>query len=565
MADQPESRPSEPDPIPGEVQSELIEELEQKSDRFPWIGEVGSRWYDWPYRFLEVALVKRRWWAKLPYRARLLVNRMMNWLIAFNELDRARAKWADDPRDNVVLPADEVIELPIFWVAELYSPSHAASLAERLMRRSWPRGRFQHIPGDDMEHQLQTSRERETYGYFNSIAIFLSFDSTTWDADAKRVHLPDGIERIELHMLPIGPAITAIVAGVTMTSDGSKFLDRVAHADHPPRIVRNHGRVYLDDGRTRAIDDIQAERERIHALGRAWLAKQLPGIFAVEGDGQLPVLDLLLTHHHDPLGSDSETGFVNYLQAFGLSENSRYQVTSPDLPGLRLMDYHGERRRRDDAGQWMLAAKWDDAFPEGDTFFNGTRSTEGIALATDQNGAHGLLTRLAVGALLDLKQRRTSVARDLASRIHSGSRPVQSVKRLRRSVLTSSLDLATVANDIINFASDANRYQSNVPALWLGPGPWQRRDGTSPQKEAEVEIDKELLVAWAGRDAKDAAKLVELDTSLVGLLGVVASLTSSIEGIRSQRWAILLSVLSLAAAGAAVWFAYVALNAPLAG
>lgn len=564
MASEFETSVPEPNLTIGEFQSDPIkEDSDQQSDKFPWIGETWSHWYDWPYRFLEGTLVNRRWWMRLPYRVRLLVNRLMNWLIGFNELDRLRTEWPDDPLHNVFLPPDEEIELPMFWVAEFYSPSYATSLAKRLGRRSWPRGRFQTVPGDETEHQLQRSRERDLGGAFSSIAIFVSLDSTTWDPDAKKVRLPEGIDRIELHLLPVGSATTAIVAGVTMTSEGSKSLERVARAAHPPRIVRKNGRRHLDDRMFRGIDDIQGERERIHALGRDWLAKQLPGIFAVEGDRQLPVLDLLITHRHNPLADGSEREFTNYVRAFGLSRNNWNQVTSPDLPGLRLMDYQGERHRKDDSAQWMLSARWDDAFPEGDTRFNGTRSTRGIASATDRHGVHGLLTRLALGALLDLKQRRGSTARDLASRIHSGSRPVRSVKKLRRSVLTSSLDLATIANDIIALAADSRRYQWNIPTLWSGPGPWQRRDPKDLKKKKKVEVDKDLLTAWAKRDSKDAAKLVELDSSLVRLLGVVASLTSSIESIRSQRWAILLSVLSLGAAAAAVWFAYVALNAPL--
>lgn len=535
----------------------ISREIERVSALVPWIGESWRRWYDYPYRLLEVLTVKRRWWRAAPPIMRHGLSRILNGLILFNEYDRERIADLGNPLYNVLLPANERVETPVLWVTELYSPAYAGRFSRALIRRSWPSDRLGNVPGSELKSQLRRLRERDS-GFAGRVGSFIDPDSKAWwIPDAKRERLPEGFERVEVHVEALGPALTAIVAAFYLDEETRNSLDAVLRSEHPPRLVRANGRIHLYQRLFQGISDVQGERARVHRAAREWLAKKVPGIFATEGGGQLPVLDMVLTHSYDPLAGDPSRDRGNYLRALGLEPGSWSQIVLPELHGFCLSEYRPERLRQDDRAQWTLAANYEEALSDADFkyYADGSRTARSIAARVD-DGSRRLLTRLAITELLDLKTREMNRSRDIANSIHSGFRPARSIKELRRSLLTRSIDIAAIAHDVRRLAADRRRYEFNVPTLWLQPGRWQ----TEISDRAPDVIDKELLAYWAKRQTDSVAQLLEADRSLTTSLGVVASLTSSLSGVRSQRWAIFLSVSSLAAAAAAAWLAYVAVG-----
>lgn len=556
----PAAKPAEPKPDTKVDDSAWLEERQAERARqrelVPWIGSMW-RWYDIPWRILHGTLINRRWWMKLPRGLRTAVNDAINRLMLYNSLERARVSSGDDSVFNLIVPEHEQIEIPAIWVVEYFSPAYIPDLDKRL--RKWPTTRFASRPEEVAKEQLRRARERSGGGSMSIIGSFVSIDSKSWDPGAQRAKLPEGIEAINVQMFSMGSALTAVVAEFHLTAEASLSVDRAARQRHEPRIVQGADRPLLDDALFVGIHDVQAERDRLHTLARSWMATRLPGLFAVEGNKKHPVLDVVLTHAYDPFAvhGGREIGSNLYRALFGMYHTGWDQIVSPDWPGVVFDSYRGERGLQEDDGQWQVIAKWEDVFPSGNLYFNGERSTHGIvnALGGDWE-ASGLLSRLGLFSVLWLKERRGAVARDLASQTHSGARPVKSIKKLRASVLRSSLDLSSIARDIDSITSSRKAYEWNLPRMWSQPGP------NADAKHKEEPADKEMLKNWSTRQAKSAKRLLQIDSSITTLLGVVASLTSSIEGIRSQRWSIAVAALSLLAAVAAVVIAVVALIQP---
>lgn len=537
-----------------DLESRIKEEIERQFALVPAIGTSWKRWYDLPYRLLY-GLLSRRWSGHLPLVVRENLNRALNWLALFNSLDREKVAHLEDPLYNLFLPKDEKISLPVFWVAEFFSPSYAEALRNQFDRRGWLSDPRVNVPGHEATSQLKRAREEAQGGGWSVINTWVDSDSAWTRPGAKRASLPGGIQSVTLTMFPMGSSLTAFVATFRLTDEAQQSVDGVLRADHQPRLKWQGGRWVLDGRMFTGIDAVQGERERIHKVGRDWLAEQLPGVFSREGDGKLPVLDLLLTRSHDPYGNDrTDRDWGNYLRALGLGNDEFTRLSAPEIPGVRLMAYSPERYRADDRDQWALVARYEDAFPEGSLYFNGERSNGGIASALE-NHATTLLSRLAIESLLELKQRRAAVSRDLAYRTH-GRRAIHSAKGLRESVLRSSLDLSSIAADVETYTSNKFRYEMGLPTFFASPGIWGMKSAERATDDPALKSDEpkmSVIQSWADSQRSLAMELVKLDAEFVRLLGVVTSLNSSIEGIRSQRWSVFVAILSLAVAGAALF------------
>lgn len=530
--------------------SEISDEVTRQFERVPEIG-TKWRWYDVPYRLLNLPWSVRK---RLPRPIRHALFAAQNRLVMYNSLERERVSFPDDPVYNIKVPDGERIRLPVMWVAEMYSPSYAGDLLKRLSKQGWQAADFIRKPGDETANRLRRARESDYLGW-SRIASVVSATSDAWDPMSRRARIPAGIQQINVFLFWLGSSLTVVVAEFELDNDGQMSLDRVVRSKHEPRLYRSGGRLWLDGRMFAGIENIQRERERIHALGRDWLAKELPGIFSAEDDSRLPVLDLLVTEVLDPL-VEEDPDFSNLIRALGLTRGFE-QVTLPEVPGVVLTDYSPEGLREDDTAQWTLAARLSDVPERPHTGYKVDDPRRVAAHLT--YGAPGLLSRLALTSLLDLKQRKAAAARDLAHNVHSWQ-PIKSAKNLRASLLRSSLDLEMIANDVDQLTSDPHKYDYEVPRLrterlWV-PKPQKRtllqRARARWAKPASNTNDNDLLRIWAERQRSKAKRLLELDRALVGLLDVVASLNASIDGIRAQRASVTLSVISALVAVAAL-------------
>lgn len=535
----------------GGINSRIRDEVDRQFRLVPEIG-TAFRWYDLPYWVLDVLFVRRRYWAKMPNAARRAINQAQNWLRIFNHYDREKISHLDDPLYKVVVPEGEKVSLPHFWLVEYYSPSHAEDLAQRIGSRKWSRADFTR-PGlaDDAVRQ---GRQRDGSLGVHPIATLVSQDHQIFHPGAVRMRLPEPFKGISLSLLPLGSALTAVVARFDLTDAAAASLDDALRAEYHPRLRRGKGRLHVRQRMFVALEAVQTKREELHQSGRDWLAHELPGLFAVEAKASHPALDLLFTQKFDPFSpKESDREDMNFERALGLNESPFSLVHASKWKRIRIMDYAFETTNREsrDAGL-ALVAKYDDALGRKKEFkYRGDeRSEQGIMIDIDY-GAPGLITRYGLFALLRIKQNAVARARDQASSLHS-SRPVASAKKLRESVLRSSLDMATVARDIESLAASAHRYEWNVPEL---------ASRTREPDDRWTKPKKGLLKHWAKRQAKDALRLADLDRELLGILDLASNLNASIEGIRSQRWSLAVALLSLISSGVAVWLAYLALAA----
>ena len=536
-----------PDP-PAGVNPDIRAEVDRQFRLVPGIG-TAWRWYDVPYRVLNFLLVRRRYWSKLPVAVRRFVNRTQNRLRVFNHYDREKIAHPNDPLYNLVVPEGESVSLPYFWLVEYYSPSHAEELTRRIGSRKWSRADF--TRPESADEAVRQGRERQGSLGWQSIATLVA-DGSEWTyPGAVRSHLPEEFRAVSLSLLPLGSALTAVVARFDLTSVASESLDAALRADHQPRLLRMKGRLQVQQRMFAAIEDVQIAREALHQAGRDWLARELPGLFAVEAKASHPVVDLLFTQKFDPFQhADRGHEQMNFERALGLNANHFTLIHSREWKRIRIMDYAFETANREsrDAGL-VLVARYSHALGRNNEFkYKGEkRSPQGIMIDLDY-GVPGLITRYGLFELLHVKQKSVARARDQASTLHS-RRPVTSAKKLRAAVLRSSIDMATVARDIESLAQNAYRYEWNVPGL------------ASRRRESERwgKSKKGLLRDWAGRQAEDARRLADLDRELLGILDLASSLNASIEGIRSQRWSLFVALLSLASSAVAVWLAYLAL------
>lgn len=510
---------------------------------FEQVPEIGARWrwYDLPYRLLMLAVFGkrvRRFWSK---RVRLGANRLLNILSAFNHLERERISHLDDPLSSLQLPEDESIQLPVFWLVEYYSPSHVGELQHRLTRGKWRRDISR--PGDLPHKLLRRGRDSRNPSGWEHLARFVPMQSESPSFEGTRAALPSEFASVDVRLIPIGSSLTAVVAEFRLSPAAQSLLDTALRENHDPQLYWSKGTLQVRQRMFVGIRRVQTARERLHDLGRSWMALELPGAFADRNKPQHPALDLLWTRAYDPVAPEHSRDYSNYLRALGLNNSPFRHTLLPEYEGVRLDDYWVEQvgRDRSDEG-WQLVSRSDDGLSCG----RGDTST----IAELAYVVPGLLTRLGLFALLDEKQTQAARARDAAHRLHA-KRPVGSAKALRRSVLKGSLDVATIASDIEALGDSPYRYGWSLPDIEIH----DTRVGHEDDKP-----DEKVAGKWAKRQRGWARELRRQDENLTYILGLSSSLSASIDSIRSQRWSLTVALLSLITSGVAAYLAYVAIT-----
>ncbi len=523
---------------------EFREDFDSWWAKVPEIGK-GRRWYDVPYTFTNW-LLSSRLGKRAPKAWRRRAVHFINWLLSFEGLERAKALSREDGMYNIIQPPDEEVAVAAIWVCELFPPSYAESLVKRLEKQGWHQGPKYQVPGQNLSVTLRRVRDSPSLGWWPIVEILDEGSAMLGIGGSERAKLPPAFERIKVTLVPLGPSLSGVVASFSMSDFGSKLLNEAIWSPHEPRRYRVGGTVHVDDRLFTGIDNVQRARAELHAEAREWLFTRLPGVFAVEGRGRLPLIELLVRRGVVD-GSDRSMGTRNYLRALGLDEIT--ELDAAEWPGVYLTEYRPERFRSGERDVWLLYGAFDEMLDDSESSFNGERSLAGLAYALDE-GTRSLLSRLALGSLLTLKQSASSQSRDLARRTY-GRRPVGSSKALRRALLRHSLDLTAVAGDIARLCDDQGGYEWGVPEFTVRYSRWVR--------EQHRENDRELrpLAAPLRKELRDsqsrlATELVAFDSDVRGVLATVATINASIGSIRSQRLALLVAVASAVLAAIAV-------------
>jgi hypothetical protein len=529
-------------------------ELERQQSLVPYLGS-GNRWYDPVWRVLRRTIFhagRRRW---MPTGIRRGIFAVESFFLALNSREREKVSWLNDPLHRVIVPENENVTIPGFWVTEFYTASHIDALKRRLRGRDW---KYANWTWDRLHPARSIERYRGRPGAlgWERIVSLHADGGGSWNPDSLNARLPKGVRSVQLFAVPTGSSLTAVVAAFSLTTDAATSLQRTLVADHAPRLRLMGPTVQVSEPLFVGIRSVIEERDQLHRLGRRWLSREMPGVFAREAGANHPVLDLLVSDVYDPFSARRDAGRANYLRALGLGENEWDIDYLPSLPGFRLngqsrgepfMSGRDEFRRKH-----ALTTRLADAFGETWHGAYGEKTAESIFWRLSED-VLGLVVRLSLTPLLELKYERLSQLRDVA---HSTQRrgPVRSARILRQSVLDNSLDVTTVASDISKLTGSPHLYEWHVPQVHRRAGAWQ----TDPEtKRRPRRVQKDWLAKLAEQQSELARELQQGDTALLSILGVVSSLDASIEGIRGQRAALTLSVLSFVAAIAAIYVALV--------
>ncbi|WP_336633679.1 MULTISPECIES: hypothetical protein [unclassified Microbacterium] len=198
--------------------------------------------------------------------------------------------------------------------------------------------------------------------------------------------MPEEFRSVSLSLLPLGSALTAVVARFDLTSVASASLDAALRAEYQPRLRRTKGRLQVQQRMFVAIEAVQVTREALHQSGRDWLARELPGLFAVEARASHPAVDLLFTHEFDPFRhADRGRDQMNFERALGLDASPFTLTHSREWKRIRIMDYAFETANRESRDVGLaLVAKYDHALGRKNEFkYKGDkRSAQGIMIGS---------------------------------------------------------------------------------------------------------------------------------------------------------------------------------------
>ena len=559
MADAPDreryrQRARKPYPQPRADMSEVESEIAEVSDLIPWIGD-GYRWYDWPYRWF--------WWlssgwrrALMPRRARTWLNNGVNWLIPFNENDRAFAERLDSWMHNVEAPIDEHVATPSYWVVELFPPTDLPSLGDALRRNGWNAGR--RYASRDERNQAMLERSRALGGpSWWSLVTVAQRDSRLIGMDLVREVLPSEFEFIELKAVQIGQSLTAVIAELNIRPSAMAALDVEWHAEHEPILLWERPRPRSLDRHWATIHRVQMARRDMHYAARDWLSNKLPGFFARTEHPQ-PLLELMLFDKLDPTvlprpaqTRDQSIREGDALRALGLERGVFQMLTSPDLPKLVLQPLRGiGRDPLGDDPTWTLWGKRGAviaALKKGALRGYGDDENRAIANRLVDNMSN-LFLMIAVSNFLGGTEERFARIRDRAGARHGKFRP-RAIRELRRNFLTLSLDLATVQRDVEAFWGRSWGWQGDATFSYV-PSPDERsRARKTGEKAASPESFNDRL---RRHHEEWFARLAAADSDYRDILSTVASLGASADAFRTGRLALWVAAVSLVVAVATV-------------
>ena len=291
---------------------------------------------------------------------------------------------------------------------------------------------------------------------------------------------------------------------------------------------------------------VQKARDGIHRELRLWMSRKLPGAFARAHHPQ-PLFDAIFFSVADPTNPDLEKPADNdALRAIGVNGDSVYLSTSAEIPGL-VLEQPGRRDWAPEISEnvWSL---WGNKSAAA-ALTRGTGNS-GVSAAGYYVGdaMTDYFARSGLTALLRLLRSKASDAHDNARDLHGGTTS-QDLKRLRQLILTRSLDLARLEEDIEVYNN--RRWRDREPQFYRELAPWYKKrdeeDGFKPQKPVDLNKFERRLQKRLAHD------LVAFDSKYREVLSSVASLGASLDSRRTQRIAIWISIVSLAVAVVTLW------------
>jgi hypothetical protein len=436
--------------------------------------------------------------------------------------------------------------MPSMFVIEMFPPSEIAHLteAQKKLGLSAAQSRMYSI-----SPTLDEARSGAgTWTWWHLGAVVRRGYKSAIAMDPVFGDLPQDLDVVELKALQIGEGITAVLAHFQLTPVGAQRLDVVWHREFQPQIDWGEfgGRWPQAKGKQWvAFQHTQEARGAIHEQAREWMRANYFGIFAANGQPQ-PLLDVLIFDEADAtLDIDPGSNGHDRLRALGLPHTHDIQ-RSDEIPGMVLapaeirMDSEMEERRT-----WTLWGKRAVLLEALASY------SDGLGLANDdhsvaryvEDATEEHFLRMSISELLSVFQWRYSQLRDNARRSHSTFK-MKYLKELRSDLLTLSLDLASIAKDIRSFNADGWRFDRAKFVYQEAPYAAARANARGFVVHQPINLNKRLY----HKQAEMLGALGEVDRNLREILTSAASLTSSMQSLRSGRVALWVALASLAVA-----------------
>ncbi|MFC4138305.1 MULTISPECIES: hypothetical protein [unclassified Microbacterium] len=538
-----------PDPLPAQDANEpapATSPAEEERSGYEYLRPLGRwfRWYDLPYVILN-RLHYSKAASRLPVRWQEALRRSESFLEQTHYAKEFRRQKGHRDWWRIHLPDDEKIALPAVWVVEYFTASGVHRLYDSIRRAGWSAPQ---LSRDHAGEEVLASSRAGGGQVGWRIAHLHSGESTGFSAlTTHRATLPPGVTAANIYGVPIGKGLTAVVVSFWLDESHSDRLNDVLHADHQAALIRRPGHLAVAQGPSAVLHHrMQRERTRTHQSMRKWMTGALPGTFARSGKPQ-PLFDLVFFDVADPLAD----GFIparrenDAVRGIGVDAMTGYRTVSPDLPGL-LFEPADSRSWAED----ITANVW--------TLWGNSAVAAGLAIGSDKNvqgAAHSVgadttdfMARTGLTALLRLLRENASVAHDNARKLHGGTSS-RNLKRLRERTLTTSLDLATLEEDIKEYNGRGWRF--NEPQFYMerAPSLRQREIESGTQHSPPIDLNKNERKT----QKKLARELVAFDTDYREVLNTVASIGASLDSRRVQRVAVWISIASLGVALATLW------------
>lgn len=455
--------------------------------------------------------------------------------------------WRDrDPKENARsrLPENENIELPVIWVAELYTPSTVSGLLTGISDLGWEYGKTR----DDSLAKWMSDVRRGRRAGWTSLGLVSPAESPHMMSE-RTAALPEGVKGAMPVLISVTPSITALIVAFLMSDESAKSLNVPLCASYStrmkrdPRFRRWHVIPHVLWNRpihtSRSIfspdlirrNEVRASLQDLERRCTTWVGEKMPGTFASGlPSKKIPTAMLFVTETISPLGPASRG-----VWAFqGLSIDRDYDAwESDEWPGGRLAL---PRLWDDEAPRLVFGCRRSDAFPERAGYVDPT-SNWTIAQRADDH-VRGLLVRWALSCMLDGYHESFSILRD-KSAARRFYRPIRDLKALRSLARAQLNDALTSASEIAEFVEWDSAY----------------RYATLEMKHVrDVDGERPDLLEHLKSSQATSVRQLEREAALLqSTLAVSTEVTQTISNIRTGRLVVSLTIVSVAIALAAIF------------
>lgn len=450
----------------------------------------------------------------------------------------------ENPISNLIVPKEEVINIPCIWAIEFYPPSELDILKDIFNQKGWDKINkyFNQKSHNDV---LKSFRATQNFGWWK-LATFQAKNSKYIIPNSIRTNIPIIFDYIDLHAIQVGSSLTAIMGKFSLNEAFSDELTEEWHKQYEPQMVKTNGITKNLNRKEVATREIKAKKNSAYSSIRRWMRNNLPGFFSTNNQKQ-PLFDLNLFEIVD---SQSKYEYMDAYYAIGLDRDS-IQITTPELPNVYLTETESSIYQSEDITPlWTLWGNRKNIFESlkhNQEQPIGLDSKQSLCNYIDRIAKYNLLL-LAMTSFLNSLEKIHSESRDQAIRDHNKFN-VESLKKLRNNFFTISLNLSSLQQDLISYWDFINNYHKILHFDLKFVKADSFKDTNSKQEQV-LDFNKML----EKRHKKTIKRLIDTDKNYRNIINSITSISVSEDNSKIGRMAIYVSISSLIVAGITLLF-----------